>query len=126
MRLEKIYAQYEENMEWLNSLYFYNYEIKVMLNRLSEITLKNSSHDVLSAVDHFSNQLTIQKQQIDTIKHNININNDAINAEVKKNRTALDHRSMADHTDIRDSIVTFEMMFASLKKEFNIFLSRWM
>jgi hypothetical protein len=126
MKTEKIYTRHEENMEWLNSLSFYTDEIKIMQTRLGEIASKNNSKDVLPAVEHFQNQLIVQKDHIDTLKHKINISNDAISTELKENPTAADRRTMEDHTDIREGMLTFEFMFASLKKEFNTFLSKWM
>jgi hypothetical protein len=126
MKTEKIYTQHEENTEWQNSLSFYKDELKIMQNRLGEIASKNSSKDILALVDHFQNQLIIQKEQIDWISHSINLSNDAINAEVKKNPTAVDHRTMSDHIAVRNSMEIFETIFTSLKKELNTFLSQWM
>ncbi len=126
METEKIYTQHEENTEWQNNLSFYKDELKIMQNRLNEIASKNSSKDVLAKVDHFQNQLIIQKEQIDIIGHSINLSNDAINAAVKRNTTAVDHRTLPDHVVVRDNMKTFETIFTSLKKELNTLLSQWM
>ena len=126
MKTEKIYTQHEENKEWANNLSFYKDEIKIFRNRISEIASKNTSKDVLAQVEHFQNQLLIQRDHIDRINHDINISNDAINAEIKKNGTAVDHRSMADHAAIRDNMKSFESIYITLKIELNIFLSKWM
>ncbi|MDP1803311.1 MAG: hypothetical protein Q8L81_18255 [Bacteroidota bacterium] len=126
MKTEKIYTQHEENKEWLSNLLFYKDEIKVFGNRLSEIASKNTSKEILAQVEHFQNQLIIQKDHIDRINHEINLSNDAINAEINKNGTATDHRSIKDHDVVRDSMKSFESIFVSLKIDLNIFLSKWM
>lgn len=126
MKTEKIYKQHEDNKEWANSLSFYKHEIKIMENRLGEIVMKNTSKDALAQVEHFQNQLIIQKDHSDRINHDININNDVISAEIEKNPTAIDHRSMPDHESLRNRIITFETGFNSLKKELNIFLSKYL
>ncbi|MEO6303091.1 MAG: hypothetical protein ABIP51_07945 [Bacteroidia bacterium] len=126
MKTEKIYTQHEENKEWMNSLLFYQDEIKIMKGRIAEIASKNSAKEILAQVEHFQNQLIIQKNQIDTLKHVINLNNDTINNEIKKNDTAVDHRSINDHTVLRDGVLSFEKAFAALKAELNVFLSKWM
>ena len=62
MKTEKIYTQYNENKEWTSNLSFYKDEIKIMENRLVEITSKNTSKEILAQVEHFQNQLIIQKE----------------------------------------------------------------
>lgn len=126
MKTEKIYTQHEENIEWMNKLLFYRDETKVMENRLQEIASKNTSKEVLSQVEHFQNQIIIQKETIDAIKHEINLSNDAIIAAVNKNVTAVDHQSIKDHSTVRENIESYERLFTPLKKELNSFLSKWM
>jgi predicted RNA-binding protein len=126
MKTEKVYTQHEENKEWMNSLLFYRDEIKIMENRLQEIASKNTSKEILAEVEHFQNQIIIQKDHIDQVKHEINLSNDRIQAEANKNSTAIDHRSIEDHTALRENVESFEKIFRSLKTELNIFLSKYM
>lgn len=126
MKTEKIYTQHEENKEWASNLLFYKDEIKVFGNRLAEIASKNTSKEILAQVEHFQNQLIIQKDHIDRINHEINLSNDAIYADINKNGMAVDHRSIKDHIVIRDNMKSFESIFITLKIEFKTFLSRWM
>ena len=126
MRTEKVYSQHEENKEWASSLAFYKDEIKVMESRLEEIVSKNTSKDILLKIEHFQNQLIIQTDQISNISHDLNLNNDAINSEVQKNPTAVDHRSMNDHTFIREGMRAFEKLFSELKTDLYMHLSKWM
>lgn len=126
MKTEKIYTQHEENKEWMSKVSFYKDEIEIMKNRLGEIVSKNTSKDVTAQVEHFQNQLIIQSAYLDTIKHGINISNDTIDKEILKNEVAVDHRSIKDHTDLREKINAFDTIFSDLKKELNAFLSKWM
>lgn len=126
MKTEKIYTQHEENKEWMNKLLFYSDEIKVMQHRIEEIASKNTSKDILASVEHFQNQIIVQKNNIDTLKHEININNDEIAKEIKSNPTAVDHRSIKDHSEIRNGVESFEKVITSLKAELNQLLVKWM
>jgi hypothetical protein len=119
METRGIYTQYEEKMEWINSLSFYKDEIRIMRNRLGKIASKNSSTDILGAVDHFRNQLIIQKEQIDTIIQDINRRNAEMNA------TGMNQKAMLDPTT-RNSIISFQIMFTCLTKKCNTFLIKWM
>jgi hypothetical protein len=126
MKTEKVYTQHEENKEWMNNLLFYIDEIKIMQNRLQEIVSKNTSKEVLAKVEHFQNQILVQKGHIDSIKHEINLSNDQIKAETAKNSTAIDHRSIKDHTVVRENMKSFEKLFKDLRIELNTFLSERM
>lgn len=126
MKTEKIYTQHEENKEWLSNLLFFKDEIKVMEHRLEEIASKNTSKDVLKGVEHFQNQLIIQKNTIDTLKHGVTISEDALRADISKNETAADHRSVKDHTETREQVKQFEKTFKDLKSELNTALIKWM
>ena len=126
MKTQKIYTQHEENKEWASGLAFYKDEIKIMEKRLDEIVSKNTAKDILILVEHFQNQLIIQKDQIAQINHTLNLNNDAINCNINKNCVAVDHRSKEDHALIKEQVKSFVRIFHSLKFDYNTFLKKWM
>lgn len=126
MKTEKIYTQHEENKEWVSSLSFYKDDVKILTGRLQQVASKNTSKDVLVLVEHFQNQLLIQKGQIDILNHAINIQNDAISSEIKKNDVAIDHRKIEDHSALRENMKSFEMIFKSLRVDLMGFLGKWM
>jgi len=106
-------------------LAFYKDEILVMQNRISEIAKKNTSKDVLSFVEHFQNQLIVQKEQIDTLNHEINIHEDSIEAKANKKAVANGQKKFFDHSMQRDKIEVFEKDFNDLRKELIHFVSKW-
>jgi hypothetical protein len=126
MEKQKVYAQHGENKTWMNDLLFFQDEIKVMKRRLSEIALRNTSKDVMAQLEHFQNQMIVQQNNIDHLKHSLNIGNDRIQSEIKKNVTAIDHRVIKDNKVILDEMESFTKVYAGNKKELNGFLSKWM
>jgi hypothetical protein len=126
MQTEKIYTQHTENKDWANKVSFYKDETKVLERRLGEIVLKNTSKEVLTKAEQFQNKLIIQKSTMDIIQHKINLSNDFLHANIKKNEVAVDHRSVADHTNLRDEVKMFELNFGSLRSELNLFFVKWM
>lgn len=126
METKKVYTLHEENKEWLSKLAFYKDEIKVMENRVSEIASKNTSKDILSSVEHFQNQLIIQRNSIDELAHSINDHETYLVNRAKENPTAIDHRSVNDHPVMRDSFNSFEKVINELRKELNLFLTKTM
>lgn len=126
METKKIYELHEEHKEWLNNLAFYKDEIKVMQNRISEVASKNSAADVLKQIEHFQNQLIIQRNNIDELSHSIKDHENYLENRVNENPTAVDHRKVNDHPKMRDSYTSFDKVFNELRKELNAFLAKWM
>ena len=126
MKTEKIYTRHEQNKEWMNSLLFYNDEMKVMNHRIEEIAAKNSSKEILAQVEHFQNQLIVQHDNVDGLKHDINLSNDAIVKQIKESDVALERKRMKEQSDFETKIKDFEKVFSELKNELNVFLSKWM
>lgn len=121
-----IYSQHYEHTEWLNKLSFYVDEISVMQKRIEEIAQKNTAKEVKIKIEHFQNQLLIQKNNIDALKRHIKDDEKLLKDNIMKNETAVDHRKIEDHIAERQDIEVFETNFNNLRKEFNLFLAEWM
>jgi hypothetical protein len=123
---ENIYTQHAENTEWTNKLNFYKDEIKIMTGRLEEVAAKNSSKEVMAEVEHFQNQLIIQRNNIDEALHAVKMNEEKLQAEVKSNPVAVDHRKMEYHAQEKDMVESFEKNFNDIRGEFNAFVGKWL
>lgn len=119
----KIYAQHEEHTEWLKNLSFYNDEIKIMQERLEEISSKNTGLDIRKSIEHFQNQLIIQKSNSEDIREHIQLDEKAIEENIKQNPVASDHRETEDHVKEREMVKNFESNFNQLRQEFKAFLA---
>ena len=115
-----------ENAEWLKSLDFYNDEIRIMRDRIEEISSKNTDNDIRAQVEHFQNQLIIQKNHIDELRHSINDHESFIINRVKENPVAVEHRRLHDHPVLRSKMEDFEKIFNELRAELNKFLAKTM
>mgnify|MGYP003472113139 CR=1 FL=1 len=71
MEKKYVYDLHAEHREWLNKIAFYKDEIKIMRHRLEQVTEKNTSKEVLALVEHFQNQLIVQDEQNDILRHNV-------------------------------------------------------
>ena len=123
---EKIYTQHAEHSDWMSKLKFYDDEISILKNRLSEIISKNTHKDVLAQAEHFQNQLIVQKDNIDEISHTITLDEDAIQKEVENNPTSVDHRKRDSHTNEKIAVEAFEKNFNELRENFNKFAAKLM
>jgi hypothetical protein len=121
-----IYQLHDEHKIWLNKLLFYKDEVMIMQNRISEVAKNNSSKEVLAFVEHFQNQLILQKEQIDILTHTVKEHEASLETAANKNPVAIDHKKFEDHGDLREKVESFEKIFNDLRKELIIFLSKWM
>ncbi len=126
MEQKLMYDLHAEHREWLNKLSFYKDEVKIMRDRLTEIANKNTDKEMLSYVDHFENQLKVQAEQMDIIRHDIKQHENKIEASINANPTAVDHRKSDDHVTMREKVETFEKIFNDLRKEMISFAAKWM
>lgn len=118
-----IYTQHHEHTEWLNKLSFYNDEITMMQKKLDEVNSKNTGSDIRKQIEHFQNQLIIQKSNSDKLRQHIKREEKDLQNNIRHNPVASDHRKTDDHTEERDMLEGFEKTFNLLRKEFNAFLA---
>ena len=121
-----IYELHEEHKTWLNKLLFYKDELFIMENRISEIAEKNTSTEVRTIIDYFYNQISIQKEEIDFINHDINSHEAFLEDALRKNRNSIQNDKFLDHKKHRESVTIFEKLFRELREELIEFLSKWM
>ena len=123
---EKLYTQHADHTEWMSKLKFYADEITLMKGRLGELASKNNQSDVLAQVEHFQNQLIVQKNNIDELAHTIKVDESSLEKEVNKNPVAVDHREMPSHSKEKEAVDAFEKNFNELRAEFKTFTAKWM
>ncbi len=126
MEKAKVFDQHAENTEFSAKLDFYKDEIKIFKNRLEEIVSKNNQTECLSELEKFQNQLIIQRNIIDELKHKVNVDEDRLLDEIKKNEVAIDHRSIENHSIESEEMLSFEKNFHELRHDINLFFTKWM
>lgn len=120
----KLFDQHSEHTEWVNRLAFYTDEIRMMQNRLDEITRKNNKKEVMMEVERFQNQVQIQTRNIQDLKDDISAAENRVKSAILSNPVASDHRMANDHTEEREKFEAFEKNFNSLWQEFKAFESK--
>ncbi|MCS7018665.1 MAG: hypothetical protein RMJ87_00995 [Cytophagales bacterium] len=118
-------ALHAEHTEWLQHLNHYEKEISYLQSMLDELAKRNNSDEFRKSCSHFQNQLIIQKEQLDILKHEIRVHEDFLIKEAQKEQTTIHHRLFGDHADERDKISTFEKLFGEMKADFMQFAGKW-
>lgn len=124
MNKHSILEVHTEHTDWYSKLDFYKDEIAILENQLEEIVAKNKKPDILTEIEKFQNQFIIQKDNIDRIRHAVNIDEDKVIKELKRNPNNIDKHSIKEDSSIEDSINTFEKNFKELRYDFSTFLAK--
>ncbi|MBR9920963.1 MAG: hypothetical protein GYB31_08995 [Bacteroidetes bacterium] len=111
---------------WTKELDFYSDEINIFENRLEEISQRWTNNDVLAHLERFQNQYIRQKEVIDTLKHDIKIQEQGIANFAKDHPVAIDHVHFHDHDGMRDRMETFRKIYMELKVDFYAFVRKYM
>jgi hypothetical protein len=115
-----------ENADWIKHLDFYTDEIRIMQSRIAEIESKNTAHDVRGQVEHFQNQLILQRNHVDELRHDIIDHESYIVNRANENPVALEKQRLHDHPVLRGRMQDFEKIFNELRAELNRFLAKFM
>jgi phosphoenolpyruvate carboxylase len=110
--------------DWLRETEFYKQELAILQTRLEEVAAKNTAQEVLAQVEHFQNKFILNREQQDTLLHDLR--KEASNLE-EKIKGLLEHTN-EKFTDVNEGMQnrmkTFAAAFADLRFEFNSFVSK--
>ena len=101
-------------------------ELRFLQERLEEIAGDNTGHEVSERVEHFQNQLIIHRDQIDQLKHRIQVNLDQITTELRQSENFIQQTTVDDAAKIGLDYEQEEQFFKTLRHDFNRFAAEWM
>lgn len=110
----------------LRGLEFYEIEIRFLQERLEEIAGDNTGHAVAGQVEHFQNQLIIHQEQIDQLKHCLQVNLDQVAAELKRSENFVLQATVDAANQIAADYETEEKLFKEMRRAFYHFAEQWM
>ena len=96
-----------ERKEWLDKIRSWESELGEMESENGKIVARTESKDAQKKVEHFQNQILIQKQQLDQMKHNIKI----YGGDLEKGQTELN--------EYNEYYNTFRNEFKSFTSQYN-------
>jgi hypothetical protein len=108
------------------SLDFYKEELQYLQKRLADIVSANTKQEVLSTAEHFQNQFLIVGENIADLKSRVSRSLEHIEQQIKLKPMHTDERSIDDLGIYNRDLHDIEKNFATMKMEFNVFLSKYM
>ena len=99
---------------WQRGFSFYRDELEIMSYQLTKIASCNTSVDFCKQVEHFQNQLIVQRNNIDELNHEVNLYIEKLGKEI----------SLEDQqADLHEKYQAFERVMNLLRHEFAEFLA---
>lgn len=126
MKRETYLAQHQHHKTWLNYLAFYKDEMQVFQRRLEEVAAKNTDMDVLALVEHFQNQLILQREQHDILRHDIKQDENRIEKLYEVDPVLAENSRPRVETALIDRVETFGRLFHEMKEELYHFVAKHM
>lgn len=117
---------HHEHKTWLNKLNFYRDELKIMKKKLEEVASKNTDRRVLALVESFQNQLIVQSNNLDEIRHEVKQYENRLEEKLVQNFNAAQHSTDEDYVNRKDEVKSFERVFNELRHEIIQFFARTM
>ena len=115
-----------DHLIWQKGFGFYRDELEIMGKRLAEIAAQNTSFEVRQEIEHFQNQLIVQRNNIDELKHEVNIYVEKLSKATKEHQGRTDANMMEERVSLHGKYEDFERVMNVLRHEFDEFLAKWM
>ncbi len=119
-----INALHHQSSDWLRELQFYKDDILLLQTRLQEVAAKNTAQEVLAQVEHFQNKFILLLEQADILKHDVNLNNEAMLQKAEQVPTHIHEKSEAEATALFNGLKDYAQSLAEVRFNLNKFLSK--
>ncbi|MEY4110584.1 MAG: hypothetical protein RLZZ46_939 [Bacteroidota bacterium] len=126
MEKKGIIEIHSEVSEWMSKLDFYRHDITIMEKRLSEVAFRNNSKEVSPLIEHFQNQLILQREQIDILEKDVRYYDHLLEDNIIGNPVAINRRKVEENLLLKDNVETFERIFRDLRTDLLDFAAKWM
>lgn len=123
INIQKIDHSYNE---WLSNLDFYLQDISILKSRLTEIGGKNTSAEIAKQLEHYENQFTVQKDNIERLQHDIRSSIHEMSAEARAGAGHVDGVFRGQFSELGNKYKAEEQVINELRHNFNRFSAEWM
>jgi hypothetical protein len=116
-----------ENQLWLNEIDFIKTELTLFENKMSYLALANAGNqERMAKLEQLQNQLIRQKEVTDEIRHIVHLSEQELAAKAKEmNMAELEHKSLADHSRLRDEVERYKVLYQQSKSNLIDFIIHW-
>ena len=121
---ELLKKMHSEHGAWQNSILGFRTELKLLNQDLSGIVSRYVPREVPAKAEHFQNQIILQKDVLDIMRHDFKQYENLLEANIEKPGKHEIGTIMEAHQGHINRLSDFEKLFNELKEEFNHFTSK--
>lgn len=114
-----------DHLIWQEGFGFYRGELEIMNKRLQKIAARNFSFEVRQEIEHFQNQFIVQRNNIDELKHEVNIYVEKLSRESKAVPKSKEMGLTEERISLHGKYEDLERVMNVLRHEFTKFLSTY-
>lgn len=112
--------------DWLRALDFYQEEIGILNERLTEISGKNSSQEITTQAEHFQNAFIQHRNNIEKLEHEIRQSLHKIAGEIVSQTGFVSSELLTQLEKERKVYYEEEREINELRRTFSLFCAEWM
>ena len=86
----------------------------------------STTFEARQGVEHFQNQFIVQRNNIDELKHEVNIYVSKLGTDAQQHGGRMESNMLDEHAALHEKYEDFERVMNILRHEFNEYLSKWM
>ncbi|GEM_PF-664874 len=122
-QMSKVGNRYQS---WMKALSFYSEDIDILEDRLAEVGTKNTGSEAEEGVEKFQDLFVSSQQRIYVLKQKIERFAHDLKIEVEKHAGHVDTNHIFERNELQNAMDEFETEIATIRREFNQFLAKWM
>ncbi|TQO37152.1 hypothetical protein GQ41_1752 [Arenibacter algicola] len=115
-----------ENEIWRRELFFWQDELIIFNNRLSELVTRWTKKEVLKQLDHFQNEFILHGGVIEDLLEEMEIHETLMADPDLLSQDAMDAMMVKKHMKFRKKMEIQKEIYTDLKKEFFRFLTKYL
>ncbi|SHF30077.1 hypothetical protein SAMN03080594_103262 [Arenibacter palladensis] len=113
-----------EHEIWRRELFFWQDELIIFNNRLSELVTRWTKKEVLKQLDHFQNEFILHGGVIEDLLEEMEIHESRMADQDLLSHDAMDTMMVKKHMEFRKKMEIQEEIYTALKREFFRFLTK--
>ncbi|GBF20247.1 MULTISPECIES: hypothetical protein [Arenibacter] len=115
-----------EHEIWRRELFFWQDELIIFNNRLSELVTRWTKKEVLNQLDHFQNEFILHGGVIEDFLEEMEIHESRMADQDLLSHDAMDTMMVKKHMEFRKKMEIQEEIYTALKREFFRFLTKYL
>ncbi|RMG83940.1 MAG: hypothetical protein D6714_08940, partial [Bacteroidetes bacterium] len=120
--ISRLSALHFEHRQWKSEIDFWEDELNVFDEKLTELAAEKPDKEVMAKIEHFQNAFLIHRKEIDDLDDQIRVHETLLARYAAEHRNEDALNAFKAHDIIREAMDTERRLFKELKEEFYNFL----